>query len=126
MRHDHADVRIHGAQLLQRRQMRGCLEDPTLAAAAPLQLLEKVPMQPIGRKETLRAHPPLIRGHDVHGAELRAEERVAENNDTLFGQPCTERMDLLEFRHQPLEPAEVSLGDRDAWVAFVGVALWRW
>ena len=50
---------------------------------------------------------------------------MAENDGTLFGQPGSYRMDLLELRNEPLKPAEIPIGARNTRVAVVRAPLRR-
>ena len=61
--------------------------------------------------QVLLLEPRVIGRNEIRRRELKAQEGVAENDDTLLGEPGADGMDRAELRLQPVEPADLTLGD---------------
>jgi len=61
MQDDHVCIRVGREQGTQSGQMGRRFQDPPLAGATPLQVLEELPVVPIRRPEVLLFQPRLVR-----------------------------------------------------------------
>src|SRR5262249_28470232 len=123
---DDVRVGVDGVQRTQAREVWRGLQEPTLARVSPLQVLEEAPVIAVRRLEVLLLEPRLVGGDEPVRRELEAQERMAEDDDALLGEPCADGMDLPELRGEAEEPADLTCRPLDAWVAVAGRLLgWR-
>src|SRR5262245_65835761 len=89
MRENDAGVGIDVEEGAEAEEVRRGLQHPALASPAELKMLEEPAMRLVRWDERLLLEPRLIRGHVVAGLELEAQERVARDDEALFGQDRT-------------------------------------
>src|SRR5262249_36661169 len=124
--HDDVRVRVRREERAEPWKVRRRLQQPAVAAVAPLQMLEEAMVIAVRGPEILLVEPALVRRDEPARRELEAQERVAEYDHALLRQAGADRMDLPELRRQPEEPADVARRARDPRLRVVrGAVGWR-
>lgn len=102
------------------------LQDPALALAAPLQVLELTPVKLVHGGPVAVVVDPILEGrHAERVVEDGRRHRVHREDDALLGEACAHRVHGPEARNQPVDPAELGVALRDPGVARVAGAFGR-
>ena len=119
-------VGISIEQRVQRGQVHGALQDPSVSHVSALEVLEEVAMAVVGGRGILCVDPALIAGNVEHDVRLRAEQAMREDQQALLGKLRADFVNRRERRSHLVHLGKVLPRTLDASIRPGRAWLRRW